>query len=148
LNNTGPTHESLLEKIQQWQRQRQQTIKPDRKQTELQLARLILDLARDQPELVQLKAVSAEQSLITEAVEHHSVYLVLSGELYVYRYGERLHDAGGNPVRVAAGSILGEIAALHGGIASATVAGNAVVLSLTQTVFRQSVEALAGYRVL
>jgi len=149
---------ALLEKIQHWQLQRQQTIKPDRKQTEQQLARLMLDLARDQPELVQLKEASVEQALITEAVEHHSVYLVLSGELYVYRYGERLHDASGNPVRVAAGSILGEIAALHGGIASATVAGNAVVLSLTQTVFRQqvdnnpafrqSVEALAGYRVL
>jgi len=149
---------ALLEKIQHWQHQRQQTIKPDRKQTEQQLARLMLELARDQPVLVQLKEVRADYALITEAIEHHSVYLVLSGELYVYRHGARLQDAVGNPVRVVAGSILGEIAALHGGIASATVAGNAVVLSLTQTVFRQqvasnpafrqSVEALAGYRVL
>ena len=148
---------ALLEKIEQWQHQRQQAIKPDRKQTEHLAARLMLDLARTQPELVQLQEVKAGQPLITEEVEHQNVYLVLSGELSVYRQGDLLRDQAGNPIRVAVGGILGEIAALRGGVASATVAGNAVVLRFTRSViqqhaarnptFRRSLEELVSYRI-
>lgn len=149
---------ALLVKIEQWQQQRLQQAKSNRKQTEQQLARLMLDLAREQPELVQLQEAKANSPLIREGVAHHNVYLVLSGELFVYRHGHLLRDQTGTPVRVTVGGILGEIAALRDGIASATVAGNALVLRFTQAViqqqatgnpaFRHRLEELAGYRIL
>jgi hypothetical protein len=149
---------ALLERVHHWQSSRRQAALPDRRQVELQLARLMLDLARDHPALVQLKEATRQQPLISEGSKQQYVYLVLSGLLSVSRHNHPLLDPAGQPVTVTAGGLLGEIALLRDGVASATVAGDAVVLSIAATVlqqqladnpeFRQVLEAMAGYRIL
>jgi hypothetical protein len=146
---------ALLEKIQEWQTGKQQSLIPHRKATERKLARLMLDLAWNLPEQMQLQKVSAEQPLIIEETENPNVYLVLSGQLRVYLRGQLLHDRDDNPVVSSAGSILGEISALSGGIASATVMGDAFVLGIPIALvqqhlscnqeFRRCMEELASY---
>ncbi len=148
----------LLDKVHHWQINRQQANTSERKRTEQQLAKVILELARVHPELVQMKEVKPDQPLIREEETNDSLYLVLSGELIVSRNGKPLQDPQGETVVVGTGAILGEISALRGGVASATLAGQAVVLALAQRViqqqlatnepFRQSLEALAGSRIM
>jgi CRP-like cAMP-binding protein len=131
---------ALLSRIHEWQVQRQRPTGPDRKLTERQLARLILDLARNKSELVQMREVSSGEPLITEGIENGHVYLVLSGRLHVYRHGRPLCDESGAEVEVLAGGVAGEIAALRGGAASATVAGDGVVLAIGMSVVREHLE--------
>jgi hypothetical protein len=148
---------TLLDKVQRWQESRQRSPQPSRRQLELQLIKLLLDLAREHPELVQLQTVTSDTPLITEAMELHHVYLVLSGQLSIYRHQRPVRDQDGNPIHVMAGGMLGELALLRGGVASATVVGNAVVLRIDRQVihrqlahnptFRQTLEAMAGYRI-
>jgi tetratricopeptide (TPR) repeat protein len=149
---------ALLEKVHHWQSNRRQNALPDRRQVELRLARLMLDLARQHPDLVQLEEVTRAAPLIIEGSEQQHVYLVLSGRLQVLRQQQPLRDQAGRPVIVGAGGLLGELALLRDGLASATVAGDAVVLSIAATVlkeqlansveFRQVLEAMAAYRIL
>lgn len=136
----------LLEKIHQWQLQRHHIPLAERNQVERQLTRFILDLARQQPELIELREVSAAEPLLIEGRARQSLYLVLSGQLTVSRRGQILRDPAGNAVTAVAGSILGEIAALRGGGASATVAGQAVVLGIPQEIIQQYLQDDATLR--
>jgi hypothetical protein len=148
----------LLEKVQAWQTGKQQSTLMHHKAAERKLARLMLDLARNIPEQMQLYKVSSEQPLIIEGTNNPNVYLVLSGQLSIYLRGQRLHDRNNTPIVSSAGSILGEISALSEGIASATVMGNAFVLGIPMsfvqqhlacnTDFRYCMEALARSRTL
>ena len=148
---------TLLEKVQEWQIAKQQSVALDCKVVERKLSRLMLDLARELPEVMQLRKVSAEKPLIIEEAENTYVYLALSGKLSIYRCGQPVHDRDDAPVVLTAGSIFGEISALSGGTASATVAGDAFVLGIPMTViqkqlscnptFRTCMEELASYRV-
>jgi signal-transduction protein with cAMP-binding, CBS, and nucleotidyltransferase domain len=154
---TSPIPE-LLEKVQAWQTGKQQSTIIDFKAAERKLARLMLDLARNIPEQMQLQKVSSEQPLIIEETKNPNVYLVLSGQLSIYLRGKRLHDRNNAPIVSSAGSILGEISALSEGIASATVVGNAFVLGIPIAIvqqhfasnpdFRRCMDDLASYRVL
>ncbi len=146
---------TLLEKVQAWQLNRQQVTTPDCKLFEQQFAKVVLNMAKEQPELVGLRNVTADQCLIREGAVSEHVYLVLSGQLSIYRCDQHLCDQDGVPLVVAGGGILGELSVLRGGVASATVRGDAVVLSLSKTVveqqlvsnpvFRRSMEQLASY---
>ncbi len=148
---------ALLKKVHAWQLDRRKSGTPDPGNSERQLAKLILDLARHQPELVQMKEVTIGQPLIVEDTKDENIYLVLSGQMHVYRNGQILRDPHGSPVKVSAGSILGEISALRGGVASATVKGNAVVLTISKAIirhqltrnseFRQTITEVASHRV-
>ncbi len=148
---------SLLEKIQEWRIRMQHSSTTDCKVVESKLSRLVLDLARELPEFMELRKVSAQEPLVIEKAENTFVYLVLSGELSVYRGGQPLCNKDGAPVVSTAGSIFGEISALSGGIASATVVGDAFVLCIPvniiqnqlscHPIFRTCMEELAGYRV-
>jgi CRP-like cAMP-binding protein len=143
--------------MQAWQTGKQQSTIINHKAAERKLARLMLDLAWNFPEQMQLQKVSSEQPLIIEETNNPNVYLVLSGQLSIYLRGKHLHDRNDAPVVSSAGSILGEISALSKGIASATVVGDAFVLGIP-TVFIQQhlacnpefsrcMEELASYRV-
>jgi CRP-like cAMP-binding protein len=76
--------------------------------------------------------VTAEDALIREGAENERVYLVLSGALDVCRGGQPVRDPDGSPVRVTAGGVVGEISALRGISATATVQGEAVVLAMSK----------------
>jgi hypothetical protein len=153
---TSPIPE-LLEKVQAWQIGKQQSTIMDCKAAERKLAKLMLDLARNIPEQMQLHKVSSEQPLIIEETKNPNVYLVLSGQLSIYLHGKRLHDRNNALVVSSAGSIIGEISALSEGIASATVVGNAFVLGIPIAIvqqhfacnpeFRRCMEELASSRV-
>jgi hypothetical protein len=136
---------NLLERLQNWEQQQRQTLAADASDAG-RLARSILQLAKERPELVELHAVTAAQALIVEGRENDQVYLVLSGQLYIYRHGRPLHDHAHKPLRVSAGGIVGEISALYGGAASATVKGDAVVLSISKVVIQQHLASNLGFR--
>jgi len=148
---------ALLEKVHAWQVERQKTGVPDRETTERQLALLLLGLAKEKSEFVQIKDVAIGQPLIIEERESEHIYLVLSGKMYISRHGRLLRDENGVPVVVEAGGILGEISALRAGGATATVEGNGVVLSISKTIiqqqlasnpaFRQIMNEVANYRI-
>lgn len=147
---------ALLEKIHDWQLQRSQKAGTERSTLERQLTRLMLELAKDHPELLQLRNVNRNDRLILENAENQHVYLVLSGSLRISRNGAPLVDVAGNPIAVIAGGLVGEISALRGTPATATVQGDAVVLSMTRDEIRQQLanrpqllqglEGLVNYR--
>lgn len=147
---------ALLDKIQAWQLGRDATANEHRTTLDRQLTRLMLELAKAHPELVQFKEVSADQVLIQEGAENAHIYLVLSGHLEIYRAGAPLCDQTGAPMVVAAGGVVGEITVLRGGLATATVRGNAVVLGITRDeiraqltarpALRESMQRVADYR--
>ena len=147
----------LLEKVQAWEQARREVSASDRTATERQLARLILDLARRHPELVELQEFTDSRPVIIEGVENNCVFLILSGHFGVSRLGRPMYDAQGIPVISTAGSILGELSALHGGGASATVTGTGVVFGIEMSVvqqqladnreFRKCVEEMTRYRI-
>ena len=153
-NSPIPT---LLEKVQAWEQARREASASDRTTTERRLARLILDLARRHPELVELQECTASQPVIVEGVENNRVFLILSGRFGVSRLGRPMYDAQGNPVISTVGSILGELSALHGGGASATVTGKGLVFGIEMSVvqqqladnmeFRKCVEEMTRYRI-
>jgi hypothetical protein len=144
----------VLEKIYAWQLQQQQASQRA-PALDQRFARVLIDLARDRPDLVSLQDISRAQNLITQGQESHSVYLVLSGQLQVYLNGTPL-QRDGKPITRGPGSILGEISALQGGLPTATVAGDAVVLRIATAefcrqldinpAFRESVEELVKAR--
>lgn len=148
----------LLEKVQAWQSANQQTTVTKRKTAERKLARLILDLARNFPKKIQLKKVSSEEPLIIEATRNANVYLILSGRLNIYLHGQLLLNENNSPIISSVGSIIGEISALREGLASATVVGNAFVLSIpiefihnhmaSNAYFKNCMEELASCRTL
>ncbi|MGE5252994.1 MAG: Crp/Fnr family transcriptional regulator [Planctomycetaceae bacterium] len=104
-----------------------------------------------------MKEVTAGQPLLMEGKENEHLYLVLTGQMYIYHKGRPLRDHNGARVTVTAGGVLGEISALNGGPATATAKGNAVVLSISKAVvrqelrsdsaFRESMEKVASYRI-
>jgi hypothetical protein len=148
---------ALLERVQAWERARREAPTLDKMKTERRLARLILDLARNHPELVQLQEFHARQPVIVEDVENNHVFLILSGQFGVSRFGNPICDDKGAPVVLTAGGILGELSALRGGGASATVAGNGVVFGIEMSViqqqladnqeFRECVEEMTHFRI-
>jgi CRP-like cAMP-binding protein len=148
---------ALLEKVHEWERARRASPALDKTTAERRLARLILDLARDRPELIQLQEVNADQPVIIEGTENDRVFLVLSGQFMVTRNGKPICSDAGEPIVSTAGGILGELTALRGGVASATVAGNGMVFGITMSVvrqhladdqaFRSCMEELTQYRV-
>jgi Cyclic nucleotide-binding domain len=148
---------ALLEKVRIWELERRKSGIPDRETAERQTAKLILDMAGNQRELVKMKEVTAGQPLLIEGKENENVYLVLTGQMYIYHNGRPLRDHNGVRVTVTAGGVLGEISALNGGPATATAKGNAVVLSISKAAvrqelrsdlaFRESMEKVASYRI-
>lgn len=142
---TSPIPE-LLEKVQAWQTGKQQSTVMHHKAAERKLARLMLDLAWNLPEQMQMHKVSDEQPLIIEGTKNPNVYLVLSGQLSIYFRGKRLHDMNNAPVVSSVGSILGEISALSEGIASATVVGNAFVLGIPISFVQQHLACNPDFR--
>lgn len=147
----------VLAKVQRWYVERSAAPQPGRATLDRQLALLILELAKEQPDLVEFKEVELHQALIREECQNDHVYLVLSGQLQIFRDGQPLVGPHGVARGVAAGEVVGEISALSGGLASATVRGTAVVLGISMSVIQQqldthpelrtSMEALARSRV-
>jgi len=147
----------LLERIHDWQVGRRDTDTLDRKTIEQWIARMIMDLARSQSEHVQMQETDDREPLIREATENKNVYLVLSGQLKAYRNGKPLFDDHGTAIIIQAGGVVGELSALSGKPASATVTGKAVVLGISMSVvqqqlksdpaFRDIMKELAGYRI-
>jgi hypothetical protein len=135
---------TVLEKVYVWQLQQQQASQPAQA-LDQRFARVLIDLARDRPDLVSLQDVSRDQNLLTRGQESDSVYLVLSGQLQVYLNGEPLRRDGQLITR-GPGSILGEISALQGGLPTATVAGDAVVLRIATAEFRRQLDINPAFR--
>ncbi len=146
-----------LEKVCAWERQQQEAAARQPKFIDHKLTKVMIGLARDHPELVQLQEAKHGKNLITQGQESDSVYLVLSGSLHVYKDGRLLMKDKG-PITVKAGDIVGEISALKGGVPTASITGNAVVLRISKQefqrqleinrMFREGVEELANTRLL
>ena len=142
----------VLEKVHAWQLL-QGKAEQQAQALDQNFAKVLIELARDRPELVSMRDVKRKRPLITQGQENDSVYLVLSGQFQTYRDGELLMQDG-QPVAAPPGTILGEISALRGCLPTATVVGDGVVLRLAKTeflrqlninpVFRESVEELVG----
>lgn len=137
---------TLLERLQSWEQRHRQATNAADSPVGRHLARSMLVLAREHPELVEVYETMAEQTLIAEGRENEQVYLVLSGQLLIYRHGVQLHDHTGNPLVVTVGGVVGEISALYGGVASATVKGDATVLSISKTVIQQTLATNSVFR--
>jgi hypothetical protein len=139
---------ALLAKIHDWQLQHSQRAGSARNMLERQLTRLMLELAKEHPELLQLRDVTREERLICQDAKNELVFLVLSGRLHIMRNDVPIHDAGGNPISVTAGGLVGEISALRGTPATATVQGDAVVMVVSQDEIRRQLaqrpQLLAG----
>lgn len=158
LQNGDSPIPALLSKIHDWQLQRSQRAGSARDTLERQLTRLMLELAQECPELLQLRDVTRDERLISEDAQNGHLFLVLSGRLHITRKGAPLYDAGGNPIVVSAGGLVGEISALRSTPATATVCGDAVVMVMSQVeVQRQlaqrpqllmGIENLTQYRLL
>jgi CRP-like cAMP-binding protein len=142
----------VLEKVHAWQllqgKAEQQAQALDQR-----FARVLIELARDRPALVNMRDVKRNRPLITQGQESDFIYLVLSGQFQTYQDGE-LQMYEGQPITVPTGTILGEISVQRGCLPTATVKGDGVVLRLAKTeflrqldinpVFRESVEELVG----
>jgi hypothetical protein len=147
---------ALLERIHDWQWLRSQQTGSERSTLERQLTRLMLELAKEHPELLQLRDITAGERLISQDMQNEHVYLVLSGSLSILRNNTALHDEAGNPIEVTAGGLVGEISALRGTAATASVQGDAVVIGITQDEIKKQLalrphllaglEDLANYR--
>jgi len=143
---------TVLEKVQAWQLM-QETAGQQEQALGQRFARMLIELARDRPELVTMQDVTRYRPLITQGNESDSVYLVLSGQFQTYQDGELVvHD--GQPVTVPPGALLGENSALQGTLPAATVVGDGTVLRIAKTEFlrqldinpdfRESLEELVG----
>ena len=144
----------LLEKLRSWQLLHG-TAERQRQVLDQRFVRVLLELARDHPELVALEDVGRERPLITQGRESDSVYLVLCGSFKIFQDGRLLKEHG-RPVEALPGTALGEISALRGCLPTATVVGQGTVLRIAKAefirqmdlnpAFRESVEELAGMR--
>lgn len=121
---------ALLDKIHAWQIGRDAAQHDRRLTLDRRIARLMLDLAKAHPDQVLLCETAAGAPLIREQQPNTHVYLVLSGCLSIWLKDEPLRDAQGRPVQALAGNIVGQISALGGTVATATVSGEAVVLGI------------------
>lgn len=145
---------AVLEKLQVWQ----PTMESAARQAQAldqRFVRVLIELARDRPELVTLQDVKWDRPLISQGCESDSVYLVLSGQFQTFQDGKLLLK-GNQPITAPPGTILGEISALHGCLPTATVVGDGVVIRIAKDeflrqldinpVFRESVEELIKMR--
>ncbi len=157
LDEGDPCIPVCLDKICAWERQQREAAAQQPKLIHRKLTKVMIDLARDHPELVQLQEIKYGKTLITQGQKTDSVYLVLSGYLHVYKDGRLLMEDKG-PITLKTGDIVGEISALQGGMPTASIAGNAVVLRISKQefqrqleinkMFRDAVEELANTRLL
>jgi hypothetical protein len=157
LDEGDPCIPVCLDKICAWERQQREAAAQQPKLIHRKLTKVMIDLARDHPELVQLQEIKYGKTLITQGQKTDSVYLVLSGYLHVYKDGRLLMEDKG-PIALKTGDIVGEISALQGGMPTASIAGNAVVLRISKQefqrqleinkMFRDAVEELANTRLL
>lgn len=144
----------VLEKVQAWLPM-QGSAARQTQALDQRFVRVLIELARDRPELVALQDVKRDRPLISQGRESDSVYLVLSGEFRVYRNGE-LIVRNGRTVIPPPGTVLGEISAIRGCLPTATVVGDGAVLRIAREeflrqldinpVFRESVEELVKTR--
>jgi hypothetical protein len=145
---------AVLEKVHDWQL-REGAVARQTQVLDQRFVRVLIELARDRPELVTMQDVKPDRPLITQDHESNSVYLVLSGQFQTIKDGKSVvqHD---QPILVPPGTILGEISALRGCLPTATVMGDGVVLRIARSeflrqldinpVFRESVEELVKMR--
>jgi CRP-like cAMP-binding protein len=134
----------VLAKVQAWQ------LMPElaSRQAEIldqRFVRVLLELARDRPELVTLQDVKRDQALITQDRKTDSVYLVLSGQFQIFQNGELLVREG-RPRGPAPGTVLGEISALQGCLPTATVGGDGVVLRIAKAEFLRQLDINPAFR--
>jgi hypothetical protein len=145
LEEGDPCIPVCLEKICAWERQQRETVAQQPKFLDQKLTKVMIDLARDHPELVRLQEAKRGKNLITQGQESDSVYLVLSGYLHVYKDGKLLMKDK-RPIMVKAGDVVGEISALKGGMPTASITGNAVVLRISKREFRRQLEINRMFR--
>jgi CRP-like cAMP-binding protein len=144
----------VMEKLGAWQLL-YGTAERQRQALDQRFVRVLLELARDRPELVALEDVGRDQPLITQGRESHSVYLVLCGRFLTYKDGKLVKDHG-RPLAALPGAALGEISALRDCLPTATVVGEGTVLRIAKAefvrqmdlnpAFRESVEELVRVR--
>lgn len=135
---------SVLKKMRAWQI-RQRTRHLQRQILDQRFVRVLLDLARDRPNLVALKDVEGKHPLITQGLECNSVYLVLCGRFQVFQNGVLLVRKG-QPVSPAPGTVLGEISAIQGCLPTATVVGQGVVLRIAREEFLRQLDINPVFR--
>jgi hypothetical protein len=145
LEEGDPCIPVCLEKICAWERQQREAVAQQPKFIDQKLTKVMIDLARDHPELVRLQEVKRGKNLITQGQENDSVYLVLSGYLHVYKDGKLL-TKDKRPIMVKVGDVVGEISALKGGMPTASITGNAVVLRISKREFRRQLEINRVFR--
>jgi hypothetical protein len=112
----------VLEEVQAWQLM-QGTAARQTQVLDQRFVKVLIELARDHPELVTLQDVIRGRPLITQGCESDSVYLVLSGQFHTIQDGNLL-VTDDEPIIAPPGTILGEISALRGCLPTATVAGD------------------------
>jgi hypothetical protein len=135
---------AVLEKVQAWQLL-QNTAGQQAQPLGPRFARVLIELARDHPELVAMRDVTRNRPLITQGNESDSVYLVLSGQFQTYQDGE-LVEKDGQTVTVPPSALLGEISALRGSLPAATVVGDGVVLRIAKTEFLRQLDINPDFR--
>jgi hypothetical protein len=145
LDEGDPCIPVCLDKICAWERQQREAAAQQPKLIHRKLTKVMIDLARDHPELVQLQEIKYGKTLITQGQKTDSVYLVLSGYLHVYKDGRLLMEDKG-PIALKTGDIAGEISALQGGMPTASIAGNAVVLRISKQEFQRQLEINKMFR--
>lgn len=135
---------AVLEKVQDWQLLQkaagQQVPPPGQR-----FVRVLIELARDRPELVAMRDVHRNRPLISQNHESDSVFLILSGQFQTYQDGE-LVAQDGQTVTVPAGALIGEISALQGALPAATVVGDGVVLRIAKSEFLRQIEINPDFR--
>jgi hypothetical protein len=146
LEEGDPCIPTCLEKVCEWEKQnREAAARQQPRLVDQLLTKMLIDLARDHPECVQLREVKHGENLITQDQEADSIYLVLSGCLHVYKDG-RLLMKDERPIECRAGYLVGEISALKGGMPTASIAGNASVLRISKQEFRRQLEINRMFR--
>lgn len=135
---------AVLEKLSAWQLQQGTTVvKPEA--LEGRFVRLLIELARDRPELVSLQDVTHATPLLTQGIECDGVYLVLSGRFHTYQ-DEKVVIKDGRPMVAAPGTILGEISTLLTCMPTATVMGDGTVLRIARSEFQRQLEINPAFR--
>jgi len=129
---------AVLEKVQAWHLETGMTIRQSQA-LDQRFVRVLIELARDRPELVTLHDVRRDRPLITQGCENDSVYLVLSGQFHTYQDGKLLVKDD-EPMRASPGTILGEISVLRDCLPTATVVGDGVVLRIAKAEFRRQMD--------
>jgi len=144
----------VLEKVRAWQLRTGAALRQSQA-LDQRFVRVLIDLARDRPELVNMQDVKRDRPLITQGCENDSVYLVLSGQFQTFQDGKLLLKDN-QPITAPPRTILGEISVLRNYLPTATVVGDGVVLRIARLeflrqldinpAFRESVEELVKMR--